>query len=554
MKRIYSIFLFLLISGSAALAQHTVGLLSYNPSKAYDGYNLIYPHNQPNVYLLNNCGEVVHVWTDDANMRPGNTAYLLPDGRLVKTKRPAAVANDPIWAGGGGATIEIRTWDNVLEWSYTVNDSLDRFHHDFTMTPSGNIMLITWEYKSRDEAIAAGRDTALVGSEFWPDYIMEINPATDEIVWEWHVWDHLIQDFDSTKANYGVVADHPELININHGSAGVNPDWLHSNSLDFSFDNNMLLMSVPTFDEIWVIDHSTSTQEAAGHFGGNSGRGGDLIYRYGNPAAYDAGTATDQKLYYQHDAHWIDDFVDSFDPYYGKIGVFNNQVGADYSSANVLDHGFDMYSWSFPFANGVFGPDNFELTLTHPTPQEMYSTGLSSIQYLPNGNFLLHTGRTGYAFELTPQNEIVWEYKVPFLNGAPVEQGTMLTTNNNLTFRMDRYPSDFSAFDGKDLSSQGWLELNPDTNFCSQILPANSVFEQYQLRMYPNPANDMVTLTWEAGVYIDLEVFDWMGRRVVNPMRLTGGRKYLDTSTWQEGLYLIRINGKETGKLLVHRG
>jgi len=113
-----------------AAAQNTVGLLSYVPWKSYDGYNLFYPHNQPNVYLINNCGEIVHVWEDDPTFRPGNTAYLLPDGRLVKTKRPAAVAQDPIWAGGGGATIEIRDWDNNLEWSFTLNDENARLHHD----------------------------------------------------------------------------------------------------------------------------------------------------------------------------------------------------------------------------------------------------------------------------------------------------------------------------------------------------------------------------------------------------------------------------------------
>ena len=132
-----TIHLFCLLSLFCPLllqAQNTVGLLSYHPSKTTDGYNLIYPHNQPNVYLLDNCGQIVHVWTDAAGSRPGNTAYLMPDGRLIKTKRPAAVAGNPIWTGGGGATVEIRDWDNNLEWSYTLNDSLHRLHHDICPT------------------------------------------------------------------------------------------------------------------------------------------------------------------------------------------------------------------------------------------------------------------------------------------------------------------------------------------------------------------------------------------------------------------------------------
>jgi hypothetical protein len=35
------------------------------------------------------------------------------------------------------------------------------------------------------------------------------------------------------------------------------------------------------------------------------GRSGDLLYRWGNPANYDCGTAEDQMLFHQHDVQWI---------------------------------------------------------------------------------------------------------------------------------------------------------------------------------------------------------------------------------------------------------
>ena len=142
-----------------------------------------------------------------------------------------------------------------------------------------------------------------------PDHIIEVQPTgqtSGDIIWEWHAWDHLIQNYDSSKANYGVVGDHPELIDINFGEFYLSTDdWMHTNSIDYNPQFDQILISVHNFDEIWVIDHSTTTEEAAGHSGGNSGKGGDLLYRWGNPESYDAGTASDQKLFGQHDTQWI---------------------------------------------------------------------------------------------------------------------------------------------------------------------------------------------------------------------------------------------------------
>ncbi|MCO6492647.1 MAG: aryl-sulfate sulfotransferase [Phaeodactylibacter sp.] len=554
MKHLFTPFLLFLCMGIFAQdTPHTVGLLSYNPAKAYDGYNLIYPHNQPNVYLLDNCGEVVHVWEDEPQWRPGNTAYLLPNGNLVKTKRPAAIANDPIWAGGGGAIVEIRDWDNNLLWSFERNNEQERLHHDIALTDQGTILMIVWELKTQEEAIQAGRDPSLLADgELWPDYIIEVDPETDEIVWEWHVWDHLVQDFDPGKDNYGVVADNPQLVDVNWDTSDGDADWMHTNAIDYNAEIGQVIISVPTFHEVWIIDKTTTTQQAAGHTGGFGGRGGDLLYRWGNPAAYQSGTAEDQTLFYQHDIHWIDDFLDFSNPYFGRLAVFNNQVGEDYSTANIFNPGFDMYKLGYPMMGNVWGPNSFDLTIQHPDPTMMYSTGLSSIQVLPNGNFLICVGRFGYSFEITPGNEIVWEYKTPLNGGARASQGDVLSENNNLTFRMDRYPADYAAFEGRDLSSQGWIELNPDSTFCEQILPAGEQFSSYGLKVFPNPAASQLVLEWEGGVWAEFEVFDFMGRQV-EYFRATGGRKYMDISDWREGVYFVRVNGMDVRKVAVRR-
>ena len=62
-------------------------------------------------------------------------------------------------------------------------------------------------------------------------------------------------------------------------------DFLHFNSIDFNPQLNQILLSVRNFNEIWIIDHNTSSLQAKSHKGGKCGKGGDLIYRWGNAKA-----------------------------------------------------------------------------------------------------------------------------------------------------------------------------------------------------------------------------------------------------------------------------
>lgn len=527
------------------LAQdNTVGLISLKSWLADDGYTLLYPHNQSNVYLINNCGEIVHMWEGAEETKPGNTAYLMENGNLVTTSRPSSIAGDAIWAGGGGATIEVKSWDNEILSTYTLNNDTARLHHDIEVIPNtGNILAIAWEYQSKEAAIAAGRDSMnLPDDELWPDNIIELNPTTGEIVWEWRAWDHLIQDFDDTKSNFGVVADHPELIDINYDTHDGDPDWLHANAIDYNPEFDQIMLSIPYFDEVWIIDHNNSTEEAAGE-------DGDLLYRWGNPKTYRAGDSTDQKLFFQHDAHWNIDHISPGHVDFGKVLVFNNRVGADFSTVNIFDPMFDDYDNNYMIMDGQYIPADFDLTLTHPTPQSMYSTGLSSFQQLVNDNYLITVGRFGYTFEITPDNEIVWEYITPIRGGATVPQGDTLLINNNLTFRSHKFPVDFDAFEGKDLSPKGWIEEDPREDFCDFLTDIDELTTT-TLRMYPVPTNSTLTVDLPEGRDHIVELYTLSGQRVIVK---SGLQNYamIDVSAFQEGVYIVRVNGAQTGRVIV---
>ncbi|MGK0365111.1 MAG: hypothetical protein ACI85O_002175 [Saprospiraceae bacterium] len=553
-QTLLSLFFFLVLCQTNVNAQGetTVGLLTYQMPYTYEGYTLIYPHNQPNVYLLNLCGEIVHTWTDEVNFRPGNVAYLREDGSIVKTKRDMLITDDAIWAGGGGEIVEIRSWDNELLWSYSLNNADFRLHHDIAPMPNGNILLLSWERKTGGEAQAAGRLPELLAqTDLWSEYVFEFNPDTDEIVWEWHAWDHIVQNVDAEKPNFGVVSENPRLINLNYDNNEAKADWMHTNAMDYNPTLDQIMLSIPTFDEIWIIDHTTTTEQAAGHVGGFTNHGGDLIYRVGNPATYDRGDAGERILFYQHDAHWANKFLPASHPNAGDIVVFNNRIGEDFSTIETFTSSWEMYSGDYETFNGAFFPVVFDNTITHPTPQSLYSTGLSSAQLLPNGNILACSGRHGYIVEMTANNDVVWEYKTPIMGGQAVDQGTILEINNNLTFRAFRYPTDYSAFDNRNLEPKGWIETNPTEDYCQRLV-STSMPDIYNFGVYPNPATDRVQITWDTGTKINLKVTDILGRTVLTDKGI-GGMMYLDISTLESNLYFIEIEDLAVLKLVIER-
>ena len=212
-----------------------------------------------------------------------------------------------------------------------------------------------------------------------------------------------------------MVEDHPELIDINFGETETSTlaDWLHTNSIDYNEEFDQILLSVHNFNEIWVIDHSTTTEEAAKHIGGNSGKGGDILYRWGNPRSYRAGNKTDQKLFEQHDATWIESGL----PGEGNILLFNNGVTRPeekYSSIDEIIPPIDNNGSYYLEPGSTYGPDEQFWIYTAENPTDFYSHYASGAQRLSNGNTLICDAAAGRFFEVTPEKETVWDYLNPY--------------------------------------------------------------------------------------------------------------------------------------------
>ncbi|MCB0667086.1 MAG: aryl-sulfate sulfotransferase [Saprospiraceae bacterium] len=549
------LFIFLcilqLIPGAGQAQQNTVGVLAADFPARSKGYDLLYPNNQSKTFLIDQCGRIVHQWLDDDQWRPGNVAYLLESGNLIRAKRNFQSINDPIWFSGGGELVELVSWEGEVLWQFHQNDSIKRIHHDIEPMPNGHILLVSWELKTREEAIEYGRDPSkLLEQRLFPDYVFEVSPEHgDSIFWAWHAWDHVIQDYDPAKPNFGAVADHPELIDLNFDSRNGFPDWLHINSVDYNPELDQIMLSVLGFNEIWIIDHSTTREEAASHQGGRSGRGGDLIYRWGNPQTYRQGSAQDQRLFGQHDAHWLG-MNAAADIRRGDIAVFNNHFATDYSAGHVIRPAFDSVTGSYRMDADQWLPAGYERTLTHPQPDKFQSGSVSSIQLLENGNFLLCAGQIGYTIELEPGGGIVWEYVLPLRSGFPVAQGTELKLNYNFIFRQSRYDEGYPAFTGKDLSPIMYLEEDPDESLC-ELSTGNRVRSAHKdIRILPNPADDYFQISVDGAIIGNLDICNTSGVRVYHRY-IPSPEHEIPVGDWPAGIYLIKISGSVLQKVLV---
>jgi hypothetical protein len=419
-KTAAALFVFgLVLIAINALYPHTSVAASQEPGgtrtaeKSFGNLYLFSPIRSTETYLMDSTGVAIYTWQSDYT--PGNSVYLLENGNVLRT---GGLRSGSFDAGGAGGIVQEIAPDSSVVWEFQYASSRVQQHHDIEQMPNGNILMIAWESKTKVEAIAAGRDPNLLGDgELWPDHVIEIDPASNEIVWEWHVWDHLIQDYDATKPNFGVIAEHPELIDLNHTNRQAGADWNHVNAIDYNADLDQILLSVHGFSEIWIIDHNTTTQEAAG-------LAGDLLYRWGNPQAYDAGSATDQQFYVQHDAQWIPDGY----PGGGNILVFNNgdRRTRTYSSVDEIvpplnpDGSYSLTSES------VYGPAAAAWSYTAASPSDFYADHISGAQRLANGNTLICSGTEGRFFEVTPEGEISWQYEY----GSQVFRVTQISANH----------------------------------------------------------------------------------------------------------------------------
>ena len=534
----------LLFFGAYNIDAQTVGVISNSPS-SYPGYTLFTPNSSTNTYLIDNCGYLVNQWS--TSIRPGVSAYLLEDGSLLRTGK----TSNPVFSQGGvGGKVQRFDWNGSLIWDYIFSSNSYCQHHDIEYLPNGNILILATEVKSQAECIAAGRDsTLLIEGQLWPEFIVEVRPIgidSGEIVWEWHSWDHLVQNHDSTKANYQPTINYPGLFDVNYSNNGGRADWMHVNSIDYNSDLDQIVLSCKDWSELWVIDHSTTTAEAASDLGGNNGKGGNLIYRWGNPATY-GGTGA-KVLEDQHDVHWIE----ASNPDSGKIMIFNNGRNRGWSSVDIIDPPVDAFG-NYQFTNNSYGPSNLHWTYMDTIAPIFYAFRISGAHQLSNGNIMICAGTSGHLFEVDSMKNIVWEYINPVLNSGIATQGQTPGLLQNTVFRAYRYAEDYAGFNGQNLSPTIPIELNYNTNHCTLYTEVSEIKTTGNpvIKTYPNPVINNLTI--EVGGELIGESYYLYSAygQLLNEGLITDYQTIINTRNLEKGAYILSIGNVHFEKILL---
>jgi hypothetical protein len=502
------IFLAMTLNSAYALERFVTPteLVQYNPTKAYNGYTIFTAFNMPgppyHTYMIDMEGNVVQSWEHDIDCFYG---YLLPNGNLMAGMSPAeAVAADTyrvLTGGGRQGTLREVAWDSTVAWSADYYSTDYGQHHDYQKIWNAELgeytyIFIACERESAEDALALGADPATSSSfeNGWgAETIVEIN-NNGEVIWRVRFADHIVQNYDPTKtadfidvcgrsirgATYGEPADHPEKLNINW--MPPRGDWLHCNSLDYNEELGQIVINSVT-GRFWVFDHDGTfiPNDPVGSMDLARGPAGDFLFSWGNPCwagqgncPYVVGNGTGvsigaQQIGGSHDIQWIRPTAYPGGPALpgaGNFLIFNNGANTGvYSEVMEID----------PWDNGQYGvylpevesgytvsrdkwrSNQIVWSFKSSNPQCFFGRHISGCTRMPNGNTVICSGTTGHMFEVTQEQEVVWEYQNPINGGGANKLQTDATSGSFAVFRCYRYGPDFPGLAGKDLTPKGKL-------------------------------------------------------------------------------------------------
>lgn len=337
-------------------------------TKTFDGYTFVFSGKK--VYLYDMDKKVLNTWTVQNNIE--GCADLLRDSSIiVSAKAPNSTYSLALPHG----RFQIINWKGEVTWDYTYSSSEYTPHHDIEPV-----------YRTNDPK---EKPTFLVPCyTSWGDKIVELKPTgktTAEVIWEWNGSDHNCESGCSDKA---------DVMDKSKGGVGCfnkTSDAMHVNNVSYNRTLDQIIVNCKGFNELFVIDRSTTTAQAKTSSGGKYGKGGRILYRWGSPSNY--GISSEKKAFNgQHHGCWVPDTMPGTNL---PIPGAGNFMAVDNGNKRVIE-------FLNPAKNGVFSRtagQAFEpkTILWTYTPSGLASNE-GSIQKLPNGNYLICTGGVSGGF------------------------------------------------------------------------------------------------------------------------------------------------------------
>jgi hypothetical protein len=557
----------------------------WDSTKSYNGYTLFAAKGK--TYLIDMEGYVVNQWNIGTNPR------LLDNGNLLD-----ATKSDPSGFGG----FRELTWTGTTVWEYTETRSNYFPHHDWTRIYNKKLGAYTTLYianknVSQAQAVAAGANPANGSyTDGQMDAIVEVD-MNGKIVWEWWFFNHVVQDFDSTKLNYvgkgKTIADYPGKININMTGKPLKKDWLHCNSIDYNDSLGHIVVN-SVHGEFYIIDHDNTflVGDTAGSMALAAGSKGDFLYRFGDPARYNLGdppsiladwtssTTGNKQIGGSHDVHWVKSGLLGA----GNIQIFNNgeylfervsqsyifEVNPYYNSSKVNTGAYvnpptaGYYTWIYPNKDAMkqnkLISNQAVWIYCSKNDQNFFSTIGGSEQRLPNTNTLICSDAQGHLFEVTygdatTSPQVVWEYINPVTEDGIKTIITDQYPMYNSVFRAYRYTRDHPALKGRTLYATRTITGKaPDYARPSDLLAGvdegtSQVPQGIMLHQnYPNPFNPVTGIRYQVpGVSpVNLMVYDLLGREVatlVDEEKQAGTYEVMfDGTHLASGVYVCRMS------------
>jgi len=263
-----------------------------------------------------------------------------------------------------------------------------------------------------------------------------------------------------------------------------------------------------------------------------------------------------------------------------EYGPFVSSFPVKIFNVNYVDFGFAEYQ--FIFADDTVADEPFVLFFpisVLPVDRNFSGTGTSqsTISYKTEGTsgsriLKLELKNAGLQKELETStsstlfcNYQIWFYEID--KSIEFHIGPNNITNKNqlndtgVSASGFNYESDtdyrVSYVDGT-VANPTYVEttnVNDEPTDLNAIIPANTVYrfavnplavkdqEKIEFSMFPNPANDVLNLTFPEAVNKPYSVYDLMGREVLKGALNNTTEAQLNVSTLQKGSYILRIAG-----------